>query len=358
MVAGPAPPGADAFGTTEPFGTSAGGAAASLVTLGRPGGPIACITDHGATLVALYLPDRDGNLEDVVLGFDVAEGYRSADNAYLGATVGRVANRIAGAAFTIGRQRYRLTANEPPNHLHGGSERALSRVRWDLVHVTPDLVELAYASPDGEEGYPGRLRVEASYRLLARGLVIDYRAVTDATTPVSLTHHTYWNLAGAGNGTVLDHRLQVAASAYTPTDETLIPTGEIVPVDGTPLDLRRPVPVGAGLPDLRATPARGYDHNLVLDGPTGRLRFAARLHDPGSGRVVELHTDQPALQVYSGNGLRGQRGKAGRLYDRHGGICLEPQHHPDAVNQPTFPSVLLRPGAVYRHTSALGFGAA
>lgn len=356
MVAQPAPPGEDAFGTTEPFGTTEGGTAARLFTLGRPGGPIARITDHGASLVALYLPDREGDLEDVVLGFDAADGYRSADNAYCGATVGRVANRIAGAAFTIDGQRYALAANEPPNHLHGGPQRSLSQVRWDLVRVTSNRVELVYVSPDGEEGYPGRLRVEASYQLLARGLAIDYRAVTDATTPVNLTNHTYWNLAGAGNGTVLGHRLQVAASSYTPTDQTLIPTGEIVPVDGTPLDLRRPVPIGAGLPGLRDTPALGYDHNLVLDGHPGQLRFAARLHDPGTGRVVELHTDQPALQVYSGNQLRGQRGKGGRLYGRNGGLCLEPQHHPDAVNQPAFPPILLHPGDRYRQTLVLGCG--
>ncbi len=340
------------------FGQFTDGSVARLFTLGGPNGPIARVSDFGATLVELHLPDRDGNLEDVVLGFDGVAGYQSPDNMYFGATVGRVANRIADASFAVGGRRYDLAANQAPNHLHGGPTRGLSKVLWELIAVDERQLDLRYVSPDGEEGYPGRLEVRASYRLDEGRLALTYEATTDAATPVNLTNHTYWNLRGAGNGTILDHDLQVSASHYTPTDHTLIPTGEIAPVDGTPLDLRRPTPVGQRLGELEATPAGGYDHNLVIDGSPGVLRPAASLHDPSTGRRVDLHTDQPGVQVYSGNNLRGQTGKQGKVYPRHGALCLEPQHHPDAINQPGFPSVLLEPGAVYRHTSTFVLGVA
>ena len=338
------------------FGQLADGCAARLFTIGGPDGPIARVTDFGATLVELHLPDRDGNLEDVVLGFDGVDGYQSPDNMYFGATVGRVANRIAGASFTIGGRRYDLAANQAPNHLHGGPTRGLSRVLWEVVAADARQIDLRYVSPDGEEGYPGRLEVRARYRLEGGRLELDHEATTDAVTPVNLTNHTYWNLGGAGNGTILDHDLQVSASHYTPVDDTLIPTGEIAPVDGTPFDLRRPTPIAQRLGELEATPAGGYDHNLVIDGTPGELRPAARLHDPSTGRFVELHTDQPGVQFYSGHKLRGQMGKRDAIYPRHGALCLEPQHHPDAVNQPGFPSVLLEPGEVYRHTSTFVLG--
>ena len=338
------------------FGVTADGSRASLFTLGLPDGPIARVSDLGATLVELHLPDRDGALEDVVLGFDEAAGYRSADNLYFGATVGRVANRISGASFCIGDRRYDLAANKAPNHLHGGPTRGLSQVLWEVVAVDEKHIDLRYVSPDGEEGYPGRLEVRTSYRLDGGRLELRYEATTDAATPVNLTNHTYWNLRGAGNGTIVEHELQVLASHYTPTDDTLIPTGELAPVDGSPLDLREPTPVGERLGELEATPAGGYDHNLVIDGIPGELRPAARLHDPLTGRLVELLTDQPGVQVYSGNDLHGQTGKRGLAYRRHGALCLEPQHHPDAINQPSFPSVLLRPGEVYRHTSVFVVG--
>lgn len=338
------------------FGRLADGSAARLFTLGGPDGPIAWVSDFGATLVELHLPDRDGNLEDVVLGFDGVAGYQSPDNMYFGATVGRVANRIAGASFAIGDQRYDLAANQAPNHLHGGPTRGLSKVLWEVVTADERQIDLRYVSPDGEEGYPGRLEIRARYRLADGRLELTYEAVTDAATPVNLTNHTYWNLRGAGNGTILDHELQLSASHYTPVDDTLIPTGEIAPVDGTPLDLRRPTPVGRRLGELEGTPASGYDHNLVIDGTPGELRPAARLHDPSTGRFLELHTDQPGVQFYSGNNLRGQTGKRGKVYPRHGALCLEPQHPPDAVNQPGFPSVFLQPGEVYRHTSTFVLG--
>jgi aldose 1-epimerase len=351
MATAPGPP------AGRDFGATADGSDTRLFTLGGDGsdGPIARVSDFGATLVELHLPDRDGTVEDVVLGFDDVAGYQSRDNMYFGATVGRVANRIAGAAFSIDGRRHQLAANQAPNHLHGGPTRGLSKVLWDVVAVDERRIDLRYVSPDGEEGYPGRLEVRASYRLDDGRLELAYEATTDAATPVNLTNHTYWNLRGAGNGTILEHELQVSASTYTPVDDTLIPTGEIAPVDGTPLDLRRAIPVGRRLGELESTPAGGYDHNLVIDGTPGERRPAASLRDPSTGRVVELHTDQAGLQVYSGNNLRGQAGKRGMIYPRHGALCLEPQAHPDAINQPGFPSVLLQPGATYRHVSTFVF---
>jgi aldose 1-epimerase len=339
-----------------PFGTTADGVAARLFTLGHADGPLVRISDFGATLVEVHLPDRDRRRADVALGFDRVERYQSSDNMYFGATVGRVANRIAGARFSIDGHDYRLAANQAPNHLHGGPDRALSKVSWDVLHADAEVVELAYESPDGEEGYPGNLRVTARYTLLPRGLMIAYRASSDRATPVNLTNHAYWNLAGAGNGTILDHELRVAASTFTPVDDTLIPTGEVLAVDGTPFDLRQSTRVGERIDELEPTRAGGYDHNLVIDGRPGELRFAARLHDPSSGRILELHTDQPALQVYAGNNLRGQSGKDDRIYAPRGAMCLEPQVHPDALHHPDFPSVLLAPDELYEHVSVFGFG--
>lgn len=341
---------------SAPFGTTAAGAQARVHTLVGERGVVVRVSDFGATVVGVHLPDRDGEVADVTLGFDAVEGYESGANAYFGATVGRVANRIAHAEFSLDGRRHRLAANEPPHHLHGGAERSFSKVLWQVIDSGNDLVELAYASPAGEEGYPGRVEAIARYQITGTALEVRYRATTDATTPVNLTTHTYWNLSGAGNGTVLDHQVEVRAQAYTPTDDALIPTGGIEPVAGTPLDLRRPARIGDAVDALVGTPALGYDHNLVLDGPPGTLRLAARVSDPASGRVLELHTDQPGLQLYTGNRLDGQTGKDGRRYIRHGGLCLEPQHHPDAIHHPRFPSILLEPGDGYEHVSLFRFG--
>jgi aldose 1-epimerase len=343
---------------STPFGTTRDGARAQRFTLTREDGVAVRISDFGATLVAVHLPDRDGVPADVVLGFDSVEGYQSPANAYFGATVGRVANRIAHAAFAIGDRTYTLAANEAPHHLHGGPDRGFARVLWQVTHVDEDVVELAYDSPAGEEGYPGRLRATARYTLGDRGLEVRYRAIADEATPVNMTNHTYWNLAGAGRGTVLDHELQLVAARFTPTDAGLIPTGEVVPVAGTALDFRTAMRVGERIDELIDTPARGYDHNLVIDGDAGRLRLGARLVEPGSGRLVELHTDQPGVQFYSGNRLKGQVGKHGQHYAPNGGLCLEPQHHPDAVHRPEFPSILLQPGETYEHVLEFRFGIA
>lgn len=328
------------MGNARRFGDDAG-----LWTL-RAGDLVARVTDHGATLVELHVPDRHGTSADVVLGYDDVTGYRDG-GAYLGATIGRVANRIRGATFELDGRHYDLAANEGANHLHGGAARSFDGVRWDVVEARNDALTLAYVSPDGEEGYPGRLDVTATYALTARSLAITYRASASRRTPIAMTNHTYWNLAGHGSGTVLDHVIEVHADEWTPVDAELIPTGEIASVDGQPVDLRTPVRLRDPVEALRASAARGLDHNLVLRAAGDAVRFVAALYDPPSGRVLELSTDQPGLQVYSGNLLAPERGKDGASYDVHGGICLEPQTFPDAVHLDAFPSVVIEPDATY-----------
>lgn len=338
------------------FGTSEGAEAAQLVTLTNGDGLSASITDLGATLVALEAPDRTGRCANVVLGFDSVEGYESRHNQYFGATIGRVANRIANAAFVVDGEHRQLAPNEPPHHLHGGGERSFDKVRWRIDGEEADVVELSYRSPDGEEGYPGRVEASATYRLTGDALVVEYRAVTDRTTPLNMTNHAYWNLRGAGAGTILDHELELLADAFTPTDDELIPTGAIADVAGTPLDFTTPQRIGARIGALLDKPTLGYDHNYVLRDGSHALRLAARLRDPASGRGLELLTDQPCLQLYSGNRLFAPiAGRHGATYVRNGGVCLEPQAHPDAVHQPHFPSILVEPGTTYRHRTRYRF---
>lgn len=338
------------------FGTASSGQPATLWTLRNA--HLECdVTDHGATLVAVRTKDRAGILDDVVLGFDDVTGYQSPANQYFGCTTGRVCNRIAKAQFTLDGYTYRLAANNGPNSLHGGVARSLDKVHWQAERVgdaSAPGVRFSYLSRDGEEGFPGNLRVEVTYRLEPDGLRIDYRATTDRRTPVNLTNHAYFNLAGAGAPTVLDHELWVDAERHTPTEDTLLPTGAIASVLGTPLDFSKPLPLGLRIGELDATPAQGYDHNYVLRAATG-LRPVARLRHPTSGRRLEVLTDQPALQVYSGNFLHGQTGKGGRTYARRSGLCLETQHYPDSVNQPHFPDTVLAPGEEYRTTTIYRF---
>jgi aldose 1-epimerase len=337
----------------QPFGTTRTGAAATRFVLRNRRGLVCELTDLGAALVAVHAPDRDGRPADVVLGFDDVRGYESDANQYFGCIAGRVANRIAHGRFVLDGVRHQLACNAPPHHLHGGGDRSLAKVQWQArVATTADaaLVTFTRHSPDGEEGYPGNVSFTVRYVLDdANELSLELRATTDRATPVNLTHHPYWNLAGAGAGTILEHELEIAAERYLPVDATLIPLGPAAPVAGTPFDFRRPARIAARIDELRATPAGGYDHNFVLAGSRRAPAFAARLHDPRSGRVLELATTQPGLQVYSGNVLHDQTGKGGRRYARHGGVCLEPQGFPDAPNQPAFPSVILRPGEEYHH---------
>jgi len=334
------------------FGTTEDGQPARYYVLRNAHGLRAKLTDYGATLVEMWVPDRSGRLADVVLGFDGVSGYESDDNQYFGATTGRVCNRIAKGRFTLDGTTYQLAVNNGPNHLHGGGPRALSRVMWTaerLVGGRGDAVRFSYRSPDGEEGYPGNLDVHVTYTLTPEDeLVVEFEATTDRATPVNLTNHAYWNLAGHGAETVLDHELWVDADAYTPTDDTLIPTGEIAHVAGTPLDFRTAKPIRRDLAGVAKTAAGGYDHNFVLNGESDRYRVAARLREPGTGRTLHILTDQPGLQFYSGNFLHGQIGKDGRIYDHRSALCLETQHFPDSVNHPDFPSTILRQGQTYR----------
>lgn len=333
-----------------PFGRLEDGRAARRFTL-RAEGLVAEVCDYGATLVALRVPDRDGRLGGVVLGFDDVTGYETrTNNPFMGATVGRVANRTAGARFTLDGVEHELHANEGANHLHGGRQTSFDRVLWEVVTATEDRIVLRHRSPDGDAGYPGALEVEAEYAVVPSSLTITYRARTDRRTPVNMTQHAYFNLAGEDGGTILDHVLRVDADAWTPVDEALIPTGAVADVAGTPFDLRRGLPLGDGVAALaRSGLADGYDHNLWLAGSRGQLREVAELTHPTSGRRMLLDSDQPCLQVYSGNRLGRSTGRGGVVFPVHGGLCLEPQHAPDSVHRPEWPSIVLAPDEEYVH---------
>jgi aldose 1-epimerase len=314
---------------------------------------------YGAILTELHVADRNGKLEDVVLGFDNLKDYL-AGHPMFGATVGRVANRIAKGKFTLDGKEYRLAVNSGPNSIHGG-RKGFDKVVWRAETLTkPDgvAVQLNYRSPDGEEGYPGNLSTTVTYTLTNENeLKITYAATTDKPTPVNLTNHSYFNLSGVKDGDVLGHELMLAADEYTPADATLIPTGEIRPVRGTPLDFTRPTPIGARIAELKPT-LGGYDHNFVLRGGGKSLVLAARVYDPKSGRVMEMFTTEPAVQLYTANFLDGKRkGKGGVAYGKHQGLCLEAQHFPDSVNHPNFPSIILRPGGTYTQTTVYKFSA-
>jgi aldose 1-epimerase len=331
--------------------------------LTAPSGISALVSTRGATLVSLVIPDRLGRFRDVVLGFDSPSEYADHAGIYFGCTVGRVANRIRGASFRIGGEVYRLAANDGPNHLHGGADRSLDKVDWAAVTSADSAgqsVSFSYVSADMEEGYPGRLEVSVKYRLTSKNdLRIEHQATTDRATPVNLTNHTYWNLAGDLRLTVLDHELQIDAHQYTPTDHQLIPTGIVESIEGTPLDFRTPRPIGSRIALLEATGARGYDHNYVLaKSRTDEegLAFAARLRDPASGRQVAIWTTERCLQLYSGNFLPPVTGKLGVEYGHRSGVCLEAQGYPDAVNNPDFPSSVLAPGDTYRSTTVFHLG--
>jgi aldose 1-epimerase len=341
------------------FGFDRAGQPAALYVLQNARGLRAAVATHGATLVSLWAPGRDGAFADVTLGFDDVAGYESADNDWFGCTVGRYANRIRGARFVLDGTAYDLTANDGPNHLHGGGAGAFANVAWRAAAFARSGergVVFTHRSPGGAEGFPGTLDVEVTYTLTDRNeLRIEYRATSHRPTAVNLTNHAYWNLAGAGRGDVLGHVLTLFASRMTPIDDALLPTGEIAAVAGTPFDFTAPRRLGERIPPWDF-PGHGYDHNFVLGGAPGELRPAAHLVDPQSGRSLTVHTTQPGLQLYSGNFLRGQRGKGGVAYPRRSALCLEAQHFPDSPNQPAFPSTTLRPGEIYQHTTVHAFG--
>lgn len=328
-----------------------------MFTLSNRNGLAATFLARGATLVELLVPDRQGNRGNVVLGFDDLAGYESGANQYFGCTVGRVANRIARGRFRLDGREYRLAVNEPPNHLHGGGAGSFDKASWHAEQLGPAAIRFTHASPDGEEGYPGHVQAAVDYTLTEQGeLVIDFKVNTDQATPINLTNHSYFNLGGAGMETVLDHILEVGADDYTPTDETLIPTGQLAPVRGTPLDFTTPRRLRDSVLALTGTAAQGLDHNFAIRSfEPGRCRFAARLSDPASGRTLTVYTDQPGIQAYTGNHLKGRTGRDGKTYLPRSAICLETQLFPDAVNQPAFLSPVLRPGAVYRHRCIYAF---
>jgi aldose 1-epimerase len=350
--------------TPIPFGTLPDGRPARLFRLENASGLRADITDFGGIVVRLLVPDRTGRVADVVLGCDSVERY-APNPGYLGAIIGRVGNRTAGGKFTLDGRTYTLATNNAPGglpcHLHGG-QRGFDQALWLAEPATRDgqpALRLRHTSPDGDEGYPGTLRVEVLYSLTAdRGLRLDYTATTDRATPVALTNHTYFNLRGEGDGDILGHELTLRARRYTPVNAGLIPTGELAPVAGTPFDFTTPHAIGERIaqdhPQLSF--GAGYDHNYVLDSTDGSLALAARVREPASGRVLEVLTTEPGVQFYSGNFLDGSRtGKSGRAYARRSGFCLETQHFPDSANQPAFPSIILRPGQMLRSTTVFRF---
>jgi aldose 1-epimerase len=349
--------------SSQPFGSLPDGRDVDLYTLTNGNGVQASITSYGGIVTSLSAPDRNSRYADVVLGFDDLDGYL-AGHPYFGAIVGRYGNRIAGGTFTLDGQAYKLARNNGENHLHGGIagfDKALWRAAPDF-HPDGPRLRLTYVSADGEEGYPGSLDVTVDYTLTQDDeLRIDYRATTDRPTHVNLTNHTYFNLAGPGSGDILDHELLINAERFTPVDEELIPTGEYREVEGTPMDFRKPTVIGSRIDDqdeqLRF--GKGYDHNFVLNGQEGVLKLAARFSHPTTGRVMEVRTTEPGVQLYTGNFLDGSlTGKGGEVYRRRCALCLETQHFPDSPNQPQFPTTVLRPGAEYRSTTIYRFSVA
>jgi aldose 1-epimerase len=336
------------------FGKLPDGTAVTLYTLTNANGLTAKVATYGTIITELHVPDRDGKPGDIVLGFDNLAQYLKG-HPYFGCTVGRVANRIAKGRFMLDGKTYALAINNGPNHLHGGL-KGFDKVVWKAEPRAGAAVKFTYTSRAGEEGYPGTLTVAVTMALTDDNeLRLDYRATADKPTPLNLTNHSYFNLAGEGD--VLGHELMIAAKQYTPSDSASIPTGEIKPVIGTPMDFTKPLPIGARFAQLSNEPV-GYDHNYVLNRASKGTLLAARVYEPRSGRLMEVHTTQPGVQLYTANYLDGSlTGKRGVVYRQHSGFCLETQHYPDSVHQPRFPSVILRPGQTYRHSTIHKFSA-
>ena len=343
--------------TKTGFGTAPDGQAVELYTLTNASGVTLSVMTYGAIVTKLQVPDRDGVMGDIVLGFDSLEDYIK-DTPYFGAACGRYANRIAKATFELDGKTYTLAANDGENSLHGGLV-GLDKVVWQAEETeSADGVAVCfrYTSPDGDEGYPGNLDIEMVYELTNEDdFRITYTAATDQATPINLTNHSYFNLAGAGTRDVLDHVLMLTATQYTPVDETLIPTGKLRDVAGTPLDFTAPTAIGARIADVPG----GYDHNFVLPSQDGTLELAADVSEPTTGRTMQVFTTEPGIQLYTGNFLDSSHiGKGGVAYQQHYGFCLETQHFPDSPNQPSFPSTILRPGEVYEQVTEYHFGVA
>ena len=345
------------------FGKTKDGQAADIYTLTNAGGMEVAITNYGGVVVSVKVPDRNGKFADVVLGFDNFDGYLN-NTPFFGALVGRYGNRIAKARFTLDGHAYRLAPNDNGNTLHGGL-KGFDKQLWKAKDVSTKEIpalELTYLSKDGEEGFPGNLSVTVTYSLTPTNeLKIDYAATTDKDTVLNLTNHSYFNLAGQGEGDILSHLMTINADWFTPVDATLIPTGELKSVAGTPLDFRKPTAIGARIDanDEQIKFGRGYDHNFVLNRKGAGLTLAARVTEPSSGRVLEVLTTQPGLQFYTGNFLDGAiHGKAGKVYPRRSAFCMETQHFPDSPNQPKFPSTELKPGEQFHSATVFRFSTA
>lgn len=352
--------------TRSDFGVTPAGDSVDVFTLTNANGMAMRVTNFGGIILSLEVPGRDGTFEDVVLGFDSLDSYTSdvyrSANPYFGAIIGRYGNRIEDAQFTLDGETYPLAANNGPNHLHGG-DRGFDRVVWDAEPFqTADSVGLVltYTSPDGEEGYPGELDTRVTYTLTNDNeMAFDYHATTTEATPVNLTQHSYFNLDGEGDGTVLDHELTINAESFTPVDSTLIPIGDFRPVDGTPFDFRQPTTMGdrIGADNRQLGIAGGYDHNFVLrQQDSDSLRLAATVYEPDSGRLMEVLTTEPGIQFYSGNFLDGSlTGKQGNSYERNAGFALETQHFPNSPNESDFPSTVLQPDETYSSRTVYRF---
>ncbi|MGH7493328.1 MAG: aldose epimerase family protein [bacterium] len=344
------------------FGKTADGREISLFTLQNTLGMKATLINYGAILTSLYTLDRNGHFDDVVLGFPSVDGYLK-EHPFFGGTIGRYGNRIGKGKFKLDGVEYKLATNDGENHLHGG-DKGFDKVVWSAEPARQDGavgVKFTYLSKDGEEGYPGTLSSSVTYWLTSNNeLKIEYQATTDQATPVNLTHHSYFNLAGQGKGDILNHHLEIFADRFTPVDKGLITTGELLPVEDTPMDFRQPHAVGEHIDgdDEQLKFGLGYDHNWVLNSTNGSLALAARVYEPASGRMLEVWTTEPGLQFYSGNFLDGTlTGKDGRLYRRRYGFCLEAQHFPDSPNKPGFPSTILQPGEAYNTQTIYRFAA-
>ena len=343
--------------TRAPFGKTADGQAVEAFTLKNANGVEVTAITFGGIITSLKVPDRNGAIGDVVLGFDTIDGYLKG-HPYFGAIIGRYGNRIAKGRFAIDKIDYTLATNNGPNHLHGGV-RGFDKHLWQAEALSDNSLRFSRVSPDGEEGYPGNLQIQVIYSLTNYNeLIVDYNATTDQPTHVNLTQHSYFNLAGGG-ADILGHQLMIDADRYTPVNGELIPTGELAPVAGTPFDFRKPTAIGARInashPQINN--GQGYDHNWVLNRHGRTLQLAARVTEPSSGRTMEVATTEPGMQFYAGNFLDGTlTGKGGSKYGRRSGFCLETQHYPDTPNQPDFPSTLLRPGSTYSSRTVFKFG--
>jgi len=342
----------------QPFGTQ-DGRPVHLYTLTNSHGVEIKAMNYGGIIVSIKVPDRKGQLADIVLGHDKLEGY-IPNPPYFGAIVGRYANRIANGEFTLDGKTYHLPKNDGPNTLHGGTDKTFNKVVWDAEPLKSKTgVAFSYLSHDGDDGFPGNLHMKVTYTLTdTNELVIDYEATTDKATPINVSQHSYFNLKGQGDGDILDHEIMINADRFTPVDKNLIPTGELRPVKGTPFDFTKSTRIGSRIDDNneQLVLGHGYDHNFVINRKGSGLVLAARVYEPTTGRVLEVSTTQPGVQFYTGNFLDGTiTGKDDKVYKRRYGLCLETQHFPDSPNHPSFPNTILKPGEKFHQTTVFKF---